>query len=49
MHYPPGTPDIDKCNGPGSTAEQVALTLAYRFQISAHNGKGSVQRDRVAR
>lgn len=21
--FPPGTPDIDKCNGPGSTAEQV--------------------------
>jgi hypothetical protein len=47
--FPPGTADIDKCNGPGSTAEQVALTLAYRFQFSARNGKGNVQRDRVAR
>lgn len=47
--FTPGTPDIDKCNGPGSTAEQVALTLAYRFQFSAHNGKGSVQQGRVTR
>ena len=47
--FPPGTPDIDKCNGPGSTAEQVALTLAYRFQFTARGGKGSVQQDRVAR
>ncbi|MEP6906530.1 MAG: hypothetical protein ABI858_00900 [Pseudoxanthomonas sp.] len=47
--FPPGTADIDKCNGPGSSAEQVALTLAYRFQFTMRGGKGSVQQDRVAR
>ena len=47
--FPPGTPDIDKCNGPGSSAEQVALTLAYRFQFTARDGKGGVQQDRVSR
>lgn len=39
--FPPGTPK--KCNGPGTTAEHVAVTLAYQFLFSTKSG-GTVQR-----
>lgn len=42
--FPPGTPDASKCNGPDSTVEQVAVTLAYRFVFSASDGAGTVRR-----
>lgn len=42
--FPPGTPDAQKCKGPGTVAEQVAVTLAYRFLFSARDGVGSVER-----
>lgn len=41
--FPPGTPDRDKCSGPGTTAEQVAITLAYRFVFSVRDGVGRVE------
>ncbi|MGH8031321.1 MAG: hypothetical protein ACREO8_02905 [Luteimonas sp.] len=46
--FPPGTPDEQKCNGPGAMQEQVAVTLAYRFLFSSGNGAGTVQRSEVA-
>lgn len=40
--FPPGTPDAQKCNGPGAVSEQVAVTLAYRFLFSSRGGSGTV-------
>ena len=42
--FPPGTPDAQKCNGPGAISEQVAVTLVYRFLFSFRNGVSTVQR-----
>ena len=42
--FPPGTLDAQKCNGPGSVSEQVAVTLAYSFLFSSQHGSGTVQR-----
>lgn len=41
--FPPGTPDALKCNGPGAVAEQVAVTLGYRFLFSAKSGVTTVR------
>lgn len=41
--FPPGTPDALKCNGPGTVAEQVAVTLGYRFLFSAQSGVSTVR------
>ncbi len=41
--FPPGTPDAQKCNGEGTTAEQVAVSLAYRFSFSVRDGVGMVR------
>lgn len=41
--FPPGTPDAQKCNGPGASAEQVAVSVAHRFLFSVREGLGSVQ------
>lgn len=42
--FPAGTPPKKQCNGAGTTVEQVAVTLAYRFVFSAKDGAGSVSR-----
>ncbi len=41
--FPPGTPDAQKCNGPGAVSEQIAVTLAYRFLFSSQDGSGTVR------
>ena len=47
--FPPGTADAQKCKGPDSVVEQVAVTLAYRFLFSSRSGTGTVQRTEAGR
>lgn len=44
--FPLGTPDAQKCNGPGASSEQIAVTLAYRFLFSSRDGSGAVRQVR---
>jgi hypothetical protein len=47
--FPPGTPEARRCNGPGTTVEPVAVTLAYRFMFSAKDGGGVVRATQAGR
>jgi hypothetical protein len=45
--FPAGTPDREKCDGPGAKQEAVGVTLSYRFVFSSDGGRGGVKQFEV--